>query len=253
VVPVWREVLADFETPLSAFVKLWGIARVSARVGRARGTWGRFSFLGRDPALTLVVRGNRVEFGRRARSRRIPTDSDSSPRWKRWLKRYRAPVIPEPTVPWRRRRLAGLRHRPRDRTAANVPPDDQGLPDAVLCPPSGRRVRSLPAAAVPDRERVSDPGCGAPPARRGVRRACARLADAVATSRPAAVPAVAPPGEDLSALPESPAYVTGAVRRCRWRPRASTSSPGHLQVCWRNASTSSAITTRSRRTGCCGS
>ena len=58
VVPVWREVLADLETPVSAFVKLVGDGEgfLLESVEHAE-RWGRFSFLGRDPALTLVVRG----------------------------------------------------------------------------------------------------------------------------------------------------------------------------------------------------
>ena len=78
VVPVWREVLADLETPLSAFVKLVGDREgfLLESVEHAE-RWGRFSFLGRDPALTLVVRGNRVEFVDGPAPDGIPTDSGS--------------------------------------------------------------------------------------------------------------------------------------------------------------------------------
>src|SRR6476620_1755498 len=66
VVPVWREVLADLETPVSAFVKLVGASEDDApgflleSVEHAE-RWGRFSFIGRDPVLTMVVRGRSVE------------------------------------------------------------------------------------------------------------------------------------------------------------------------------------------------
>src|SRR6476620_5993327 len=66
VVPVWREVLADLETPVSAFAKLVGAHTqdpsgfLLESVEHAQ-RWGRFSFLGRDPVLTLVVRGRTVE------------------------------------------------------------------------------------------------------------------------------------------------------------------------------------------------
>src|SRR5262249_60581853 len=69
VVPVWRVVLADLETPVSAFVKLVGAATDDAAgfllesVEHAE-RWGRFSFIGRDPLLTMVVRGRAVEFDR---------------------------------------------------------------------------------------------------------------------------------------------------------------------------------------------
>ena len=62
VVPVWREVLADLETPVSAFVKLVG-AEADGTPGFLLESvehgqrWGRFTFLGRDPAATLVEIG----------------------------------------------------------------------------------------------------------------------------------------------------------------------------------------------------
>src|SRR5262249_41977782 len=66
VVPVWWEVLADLETPVSAFVKLAGAAASDPTAFLLESVehaerWGRFSFLGRDPALTMVVRGRSVE------------------------------------------------------------------------------------------------------------------------------------------------------------------------------------------------
>src|SRR5213075_1591221 len=63
VVPVWREVLADLETPLSAFMELVG-DREGFMLESAEHAerWGRFSFLGRDPALTFVARGRNLEW-----------------------------------------------------------------------------------------------------------------------------------------------------------------------------------------------
>lgn len=54
VVPVWREVLADLETPLSVYAKLSGrgpsFLLESAEHGER---WGRYSFVGLDPFLVL--------------------------------------------------------------------------------------------------------------------------------------------------------------------------------------------------------
>ena len=54
-VPVWREVLADLETPLSVYAKLAGdgpsFLLESAEHGER---WGRYSFVGFDPFLTLL-------------------------------------------------------------------------------------------------------------------------------------------------------------------------------------------------------
>jgi anthranilate synthase component I len=60
VVPVWRELLADLETPLSVHAKLAGrgpsFLLESAEHGER---WGRYSFVGFDPF--LVLRGHRGE------------------------------------------------------------------------------------------------------------------------------------------------------------------------------------------------
>lgn len=65
IVPVWRTVLADLETPVSAFIKLVGAGPDDApgylleSVEHAE-RWGRFSFIGREPAVTLVAYGTDV-------------------------------------------------------------------------------------------------------------------------------------------------------------------------------------------------
>jgi len=67
VVPVWREVIADLETPVSAFSKL------AARIADSRHAfllesveggerWGRYSFIGVDPFLVMVCRDGVVSW-----------------------------------------------------------------------------------------------------------------------------------------------------------------------------------------------
>ncbi|MEX1218280.1 MAG: anthranilate synthase component I [Acidimicrobiales bacterium] len=63
VVPVWRELLADLITPVAAFARLCGDGQPgflfeSVEHGER---WSRFSFVGRNPLATLVLRGNDVE------------------------------------------------------------------------------------------------------------------------------------------------------------------------------------------------
>jgi anthranilate synthase component I len=57
VVPVYREMMADLETPVAAFAKLVGngpgFLLESVEHG---GRWGRFSFVGRDPLATIVAK-----------------------------------------------------------------------------------------------------------------------------------------------------------------------------------------------------
>jgi anthranilate synthase component 1 len=137
VVPVWREVLADLETPVSAFVKLVG-ADAYGRPGfllesvEHAERWGRFSFLGRDPACTLVVRGRHVEVDG-VLPAGVPTDQGALAAIEALLARHRAPTIPE--LPPFHGGIVGylgydvvreVEHLP------DVPHDDLGLPDAVL-------------------------------------------------------------------------------------------------------------------------
>jgi anthranilate synthase component 1 len=61
-VPVCCEVLADLETPVSAFLKIhrgpYGFLLESVQGGER---WGRYSFLGTEPERVLRVRGTRIE------------------------------------------------------------------------------------------------------------------------------------------------------------------------------------------------
>ena len=56
VIPVWTEVLADVETPVSAYIKLVGdrpgFLLESVEHGER---WSRFSFFGRDPVANMVL------------------------------------------------------------------------------------------------------------------------------------------------------------------------------------------------------
>src|SRR5262249_16681771 len=133
VVPVWREVLADLETPLSAFVKLVGEGDgfLLESVEHAE-RWGRFSFVGRDPAPTFVTRGRSVEWSRGRPPAGVPSDQGTLAALEGLLRHYRAPTSEDlppfhgGVVGWMGydtvREIECLPH---------VPPDDIGHPDAV--------------------------------------------------------------------------------------------------------------------------
>jgi len=137
VVPVWREVLADLETPVSAFVKLAGAAADDPAAFLLESVehgerWGRFSFLGRDPALTMVVRGNDVVFDGPPPAG-VPTDRGALAALEALLATYRAPTIAE-LPPFHGGVVGYLGYdvvREIERLP-NVPDDDSGLPDAVM-------------------------------------------------------------------------------------------------------------------------
>jgi anthranilate synthase component 1 len=133
VVPVWREILADLETPVSAFVKLVGDGEGFLLESVEHGEhWGRFSFIGRDPALTLVVRGRNVEaFGEIPPG--LPRDQGALAALESLLEHFRAPRLAE--LPPFHGGVVGylgydvvreVEHLP------DVPADPVGWPDAVL-------------------------------------------------------------------------------------------------------------------------
>lgn len=133
VVPVWREIVADLETPVSVFLKLArdgpGFLLESVEQGDR---WGRFSFIGRDPSLVLVAREGQVTTEGRL-PEGIPADRGVLAAVERLLELYRSPAIPD--LPPLHGGLVGylgydvvreIEHLP------NVPPDDLGYPDAIL-------------------------------------------------------------------------------------------------------------------------
>ena len=66
VVPVWSELLADLETPVAAYAKLVGDGTGFLLESVEHGErWSRFSFVGRDPSATFVLRDGHVTHRRR--------------------------------------------------------------------------------------------------------------------------------------------------------------------------------------------
>jgi anthranilate synthase component 1 len=134
VVPVWRELAADLETPVSAFLKLApggapGFLLESVEHGER---WGRFSFVGRDPSLVLVARDGRIEI-QGVPTAEVPQDQGVLAAVEALLEAYRSPVLPE--LPPLHGGVVGyigydvVREVER---LPNTPPDDLGRPDAVL-------------------------------------------------------------------------------------------------------------------------
>ena len=144
-VPVWRELLADLVTPVAAFARLTeggepGFLLESVEHGER---WGRWSFVGRRPAATLVTRGRSVEVVLAEDDdpsatevadalRDVPLDEGILDAVESLLGRFRSPVSDD--LPPLHGGLVGylgydvvreVEHLP------DVPTDDQDLPDAV--------------------------------------------------------------------------------------------------------------------------
>jgi len=133
VVPVWRELLADLTTPVSLFARCVGDGEGFLLESVDRGeTWGRWSFIGRNPSLTLTSIDGRLDVdgdlpdGVRSGDGILAALEDL-------LAHYRSPAIGG--LPPLHGGLMGylgydvvreVEHLP------DLPPDDRGLPDAVM-------------------------------------------------------------------------------------------------------------------------
>ncbi|HEV8297911.1 MAG TPA: anthranilate synthase component I [Acidimicrobiales bacterium] len=134
VVPVWRELLADFTTPVAAFARLVGdrpgFLLESVEHGER---WSRWSFIGRNPRATLVARDGRLEV-RGDLGVDVPTDCGMLAALDALLDVYRAPAIAD--LPPLHGGLIGYLGYDIVREVErlpDVPRDDLGFPDAVMC------------------------------------------------------------------------------------------------------------------------
>jgi anthranilate synthase component I len=101
--PVAREIAADLETPVSAFLKInrgdYSFLLESVRGGEK---WGRYTFLGTEPSMVVRASGGQIDLIRPASAGRDGVGSiESCPAdncfeaLRRELKRIRAPELPE--------------------------------------------------------------------------------------------------------------------------------------------------------------
>src|SRR2546427_9486073 len=94
-VPVCREILADLETPVSAFLKIhrgpYGFLLESVEGGEK---WGRYSFLGTEPARVFRARGGAVEVETAGRGTVRHTTADPFAALEALLAEYRPVVVP---------------------------------------------------------------------------------------------------------------------------------------------------------------
>jgi len=206
VVPVWRELLADLITPVAAFARLCGEDRPgflfeSVEHGER---WSRWSFLGRTPIATLVLRDGHVEVDGDLPDE-MPRDKGILAAVEWLLAAYRSPVIDE-LPPFHGGVVGYLGYdvvREVERLP-DVPHDATGFPDAILS------VIGEMAAFDHFRQRVTlienvlvPAGADASTLDRLYDDACERLALLAADgARPLDEPMVDPPSSD----PELPVY-----------------------------------------------
>jgi anthranilate synthase component 1 len=132
VVPVWRELLADLATPVSAFLRLVGDQPGFLLESVERERWSRFSFVGRAPQATLVLRDGVLDIDGYVPAS-VPRDKGALAALEALVDHYRAPALPD--LPPLHSGVVGylgydvvreVEHLP------DVPTDDLGHPAAVL-------------------------------------------------------------------------------------------------------------------------
>src|SRR6266566_8543363 len=134
VVPVCREILADLETPVSAFLKVhrgsYGFLLESVEGGEK---WGRYSFLGTEPSRVFRSRGHTVEIETPGRPPERETVDDPFEALRRLLAEYRPVSVPG--LPRFAGGAVGQIGYEMARAFERLPEragDDLGLPDACL-------------------------------------------------------------------------------------------------------------------------
>jgi anthranilate synthase component 1 len=133
VVPVWTELLADLETPVAAYLKLVGAAPgflLESVEGGER--WARFSFVGRNPSATLVLRDGVVEVDG-ALATDVPTGEGMLSALESLLDSYTSPAFDDlPPLHGGIMGFLGYDVVREVESLPNVPHDDRGYPDAVM-------------------------------------------------------------------------------------------------------------------------
>ncbi|HEY6299046.1 MAG TPA: anthranilate synthase component I [Candidatus Binatus sp.] len=94
-IPVFEEVAADLETPVSAFLKIargdYAFLLESVRGGEK---WGRYTFLGSEPSIVMRARKNRMDIIRPGRGVEVRSVANSFEELRTEVKRFRAPELP---------------------------------------------------------------------------------------------------------------------------------------------------------------
>src|SRR5262245_12959247 len=134
VVPVYREILADLDTPVSAFLKIhrgpYGFLLESVEGGEK---WARYSFLGTEPARVIRIRGRTLEIETPGGGTETRAVDDPLDALRGILREYRPVAVPG--LPRFAGGAVGQVGYDMVRSFERLPvraADDLGLPDACL-------------------------------------------------------------------------------------------------------------------------
>ena len=134
-VPVWVELAADYETPLSAFRQIhdgrYGFLLESAELTQHS---GRYSLLGSEPRLVFTARGREIEIEDRNGTRRFTAEGDPLAELEKIMADFR-PALPAPLPVFHGGAVGYLAYdmvRFFEPTLPTPPPDSLGVPDMVF-------------------------------------------------------------------------------------------------------------------------
>ena len=94
-IPVYREILADLETPLSAFLKLKGKNGFLFESVEGGEKWARYSFIGGNPSLTIEGKGKDLVIKRGRQRKKVRAIHDPLEIVAAELKKYKPVIMPD--------------------------------------------------------------------------------------------------------------------------------------------------------------
>lgn len=93
-IPVYKEILADIETPLSAFLKLKGKIGFLFESVVGGEKWARYSFIGSNPSVTIEGKGRNLIIKRGSQKEKIRFKKDPLEIISAELKKYKPVIMP---------------------------------------------------------------------------------------------------------------------------------------------------------------
>ncbi len=94
-IPVYKEILADLDTPLSAFLKLKGKAGFLLESLEGGEKWARYSFIGSNPSMIIEVKGKSLTIKKGNQREKVKFVTDPLEVIAAELKKYKPVVLPE--------------------------------------------------------------------------------------------------------------------------------------------------------------
>ncbi len=93
-IPVYREILADLETPLSAFLKLKGKTCFLLESVEGGEKWARYSFIGSNPSVTIEGKGKNIHVKKGRHRETLTVQNDPLEIVSAELKKYKPVIMP---------------------------------------------------------------------------------------------------------------------------------------------------------------